>query len=46
MRLARHPDGVLAQAFATTEDGVVLVRIWESEQARDAWAENPRTAPR
>jgi hypothetical protein len=41
MRLAPHPDGVLAQAFASTEDGVVLVRIWESEQARDARAENP-----
>jgi hypothetical protein len=40
-RLAPHPDGVLAQAFAPTEDGLLLVRIWESEQARDAWAENP-----
>jgi hypothetical protein len=41
MRLAPHPDGVLAQAFARTEVGVVLVRIWESEQAREAWADNP-----
>jgi len=40
-RLAPPPDGVLAQAFARTEDGIILVRIWESEQARDAWAENP-----
>ncbi len=40
-RLVPHPDGVLAQAIARTEDGVMLVRIWESEQARDAWAENP-----
>jgi heme-degrading monooxygenase HmoA len=39
--LVPHPDGVLAQAFARTEDGMLLVRIWESEQARDAWAENP-----
>lgn len=40
--LARlHPDGVLAQAIAPTEDGMMLVRIWESEEARDAWAENP-----
>jgi heme-degrading monooxygenase HmoA len=40
--LARlHPDGVLAQAIAPTEDGMMLVRIWESEQARAAWAENP-----
>jgi hypothetical protein len=41
IRLAPHPDGVLTQAFARTEDGLLLVRIWESEQARDAWAENP-----
>ena len=41
IRLASHPDGVLAQAITPTEDGVMLVRIWESEQARDAWAENP-----
>ena len=40
-RLAPHPDGVLAQAIARTEDGVMLVRIWESEQAHEAWAENP-----
>ncbi len=40
-RLALHPDGVLAQAIAPTEDGMILVRIWESEQARAAWAENP-----
>jgi heme-degrading monooxygenase HmoA len=40
-RLAPHPDGVLAQAIARTEDGMMLVRIWESEQAREAWAENP-----
>jgi hypothetical protein len=40
--LARlHPDGVLAQAIAPTEDGMMLVRIWESEHARAAWAENP-----
>lgn len=40
--LARlRPDGVLAQAIAPTEDGMILVRIWESEQARAAWAENP-----
>lgn len=39
--LAPHPDGVLAQAIAPTEDGMVLVRIWESEHARAAWAENP-----
>ena len=36
-----HPDGVLAQAVASTEDGMIVVRIWESEQARAAWAENP-----
>jgi heme-degrading monooxygenase HmoA len=36
-----HPDGVLAQAIAPTEDGMMLVRIWESEKARAAWAENP-----
>jgi hypothetical protein len=41
-KLARlHPKGVLAQAIAPTEDGIMLVRIWESEQARAAWAENP-----
>lgn len=40
-RLAPHPDGVLAQAIARTEDGVMLVRIWQSEQAREAWAEVP-----
>jgi hypothetical protein len=41
-KLARlHPNGALAQAIAPTEDGMVLVRIWESEQARAAWAENP-----
>lgn len=40
-RLAPQPRGALAQAFARTEDGVPLVRIWESEQARDAWADNP-----
>ena len=40
--LARlNPDGALAQAIAPTEDGMVLVRIWESERARTAWAENP-----
>jgi hypothetical protein len=40
--LARlQPDGMLAQAIAPTEDGLMLVRIWESEQARGAWAENP-----
>jgi hypothetical protein len=39
-RLAPHPDGVLVQAIAPTEDGMMLVRIWESEQARAAWAEN------
>jgi heme-degrading monooxygenase HmoA len=37
-----HPDGVLAQAIAPTEDGLMLVRIWESEQARAAWGENPK----
>lgn len=36
-----HPDGVLAEAFARTEDGIMLVRIWESEKAREAWAESP-----
>jgi hypothetical protein len=40
-RLAPNPDGVLAEAIAPTEDGMMLVRIWESEQARAAWAENP-----
>jgi heme-degrading monooxygenase HmoA len=40
-RMVGHPDGVLAQAFAPTDDGMLLVRIWESEQARAAWAENP-----
>jgi hypothetical protein len=41
-QLARlHPDGVLAQAIAPTEDGMMLVRIWESDDARAAWAENP-----
>lgn len=40
--LARlHPDGVLAQAIAPTDDGMMLVRIWDSEKARDAWAANP-----
>jgi heme-degrading monooxygenase HmoA len=36
-----HPDGVLAQAIAPTEDGMILVRIWESQLARAAWSENP-----
>jgi Antibiotic biosynthesis monooxygenase len=40
-RLAPQPHGVLVQAIAPTEDGMLLVRIWESEEARAAWAENP-----
>jgi len=40
-RLAPHPDGVLTQAITRTEDGIMLIRIWESEKAREAWAENP-----
>ena len=39
--LMPHPDGVLVEAIAPTEDGILLVHIWESEQARAAWAKNP-----
>ena len=35
-------DGLAARVVAPTDDGIVLVHPWESEQARERWQQNPR----
>lgn len=38
------PDGLVARIVAPTQDGMVLFQLWESAQARQRNAENPRHA--
>jgi heme-degrading monooxygenase HmoA len=40
-RRAGTADGLLARVLAPTEDGVVLIHVWKSAEARSAWHENP-----
>jgi heme-degrading monooxygenase HmoA len=35
------PDGLLARVVATSEDGIVLVNVWASEDARRASNDAP-----
>jgi hypothetical protein len=35
------PDGLLARAVAPTDDGIVLVNLWASEELRRASNEDP-----
>jgi heme-degrading monooxygenase HmoA len=40
-RSAGPPQGLLARCVARTDDGIVLVHVWESADARSAWHNNP-----
>ena len=40
-RLAPVADGLLARVLAPTDDGTILIHLWESETARTAWNANP-----
>jgi len=37
----RPAEGLLAGFVARTDDGVVLVHVWESAEARSDWHNNP-----
>jgi heme-degrading monooxygenase HmoA len=39
-RRAGPPQGLLARCVAQTDDGIVLVHVWESADARSAWHNN------
>jgi hypothetical protein len=38
------PDGLMARITAPTEDGMVLFQLWESTEARQRNADDPRHA--
>lgn len=40
-RRAGPAKGLLARFVAPTDDGVLLVHVWESAAARSAWHDNP-----
>lgn len=39
-RKAGTAEGLLVRAVAATDDGIVLVHVWESPQARSRWHDN------
>jgi hypothetical protein len=41
VRGAGMPGGLLARIVARTDDGILLVHLWESAEARSAWHEDP-----
>ena len=43
-RLLPESDGLLARIVASTDDGVVLLQLWESADARDRNANDPAHA--
>jgi heme-degrading monooxygenase HmoA len=36
-RRSGKPDGLLVRVVAAADEGIVLVHVWTSEQARAAW---------
>jgi heme-degrading monooxygenase HmoA len=42
LRRAGRAEGLLLRVIAPTDDGLLLIHLWESEEARERWHENPR----
>jgi heme-degrading monooxygenase HmoA len=42
IRRAGHAEGLLLRVVAPTDDGILLVHLWESDEARQRWHENPQ----
>jgi heme-degrading monooxygenase HmoA len=42
VRLAGRAEGLLMRVVAPTDDGILLIHLWESDEARARWRANPQ----
>jgi heme-degrading monooxygenase HmoA len=42
IRRAGHAEGLLMGVIAPTDDGILLVHLWESDEARERWHADPQ----
>jgi heme-degrading monooxygenase HmoA len=42
LRRAGRAEGLLLRVIAPTDDGLLLIHLWESDEARERWHANPQ----